>query len=138
MTEIQTISTLPADFRGRATRPRCRSIRRASSSMGRTAGMTASRFSPSSPETGKLSLVGIEPTQGKNPRNFAIDPTGTYLLAENGDSGTIVVFRIDAQSGTLRPTGQSVRVPKPVCIKMIPKPAGATPLRSRWSCAVES
>ena len=36
-----------------------------------------------------------------------------------------MVFRIDPQTGALRPTGQSVRVPKPVCIKMIPKPAGA-------------
>ena len=79
-----------------------------------------------SPETGKLSLVGSSPrrarTRGISP---SIRPV-PYLLAENGDSDTIVVFRIDAQSGTLQPTGQSVRVPKPVCIKMIPKPAGAT------------
>jgi 6-phosphogluconolactonase (cycloisomerase 2 family) len=46
--------------------------------------------------------------------------------SENGDSGTIVVFRIGVQSGMLRPTGQTVHVPKPVCIKMIPKTAGAT------------
>ena len=35
------------------------------------------------PTTGKLTAVGFEPTQGKNPRNFAIDPTGALLLAEN-------------------------------------------------------
>ena len=45
------------------------------------------------PTTGKLTTVGFEPTQGKNPRNFAIDPTGSYLFAENQDSDTIVVFR---------------------------------------------
>ena len=56
-----------------------------------------------SPETGKLSLVEIEPTQGKNPRNFADRSDRSVLLAENGDSSTIVVFRIDAQSGMLGP-----------------------------------
>jgi 6-phosphogluconolactonase len=76
-------------------------------------------------ESGRLTTVGFEPTQGRNPRNFAIDPTGSYLLAENGDSNTIAIFRIDLQAGTLRPTGQTVSVPKPVCIKMIPKPASA-------------
>ena len=37
--------------------------------------------------TGKLSYVGHEPTLGKTPRNFAIDPTGTFLLVANQDSG---------------------------------------------------
>ncbi len=78
------------------------------------------------PTTGKLTAVGFEPTQGKNPRNFAIDPTGALLLAENMDSNSIVVFRIDPQIGTLRPTGQSVKISKPVCIKMVPRPVSAT------------
>ena len=42
------------------------------------------------------------------------------------DSDTIVLFRIDQETGTLRATGQSAAVPKPVCIRMIPKPGGAT------------
>jgi len=53
-----------------------------------------------------------------------IDPTGRFLLAENQDSNTIVVFRIDPQTGALHRTGQTVGLPKPVCIKMIPKPNG--------------
>ena len=48
------------------------------------------------------------------------------LLAENMDSNTIVVFRIDPQDGTLKPTGQTVKIGKPVCIKMIPRPVSAT------------
>ena len=51
------------------------------------------------PKTGKLDHAGFEPTEGKNPRNFAIDPTGSYLLAENMDSSTIVVFHIDPRTG---------------------------------------
>lgn len=34
-------------------------------------------------ETGKLTLVGHEPTRGKFSRNFNIDPTGRFLVAAN-------------------------------------------------------
>jgi 6-phosphogluconolactonase len=71
------------------------------------------------PNTGKLSVVGHQPTGGKTPRNFGIDPTGKFLLAENQDSGTIVVFRIDPKTGELKPTGTVVDVPSPVCVKFL-------------------
>jgi 6-phosphogluconolactonase len=123
--KIQTISTLPADFRGASYTAEVQVHRSGKFVYGSNRGHDSIAIFAVDAQSGKLSSVGVEPTQGRNPRNFAIDPTGAYLLAENGDSGTIVVFRIDAQSGALRPTGQSVRVPKPVCIKMIAKPAGA-------------
>src|SRR5205085_10564688 len=71
-------------------------------------------------KTGKLTAAGHQSTKGKTPRNFGIDPTGKYLLAANQDSDTVVVFRIDPASGALQPTGQSVEVPKPVCVKFVP------------------
>lgn len=70
--------------------------------------------------TGQVSVVGHESTQGRTPRNFAIDPTGTFLLAANQSTGNIAVFRIDAQSGQLTPTGHSAQAPAPVCLKLIP------------------
>ena len=70
--------------------------------------------------TGKLTSVAHEPTQGKNPRNFGIDPSGRYLLAANQDGNNVVVFRIDAKTGKLTPTGSSIQVTAPVCIKMLP------------------
>jgi 6-phosphogluconolactonase len=126
LSEIQTISTLPADFRGKSYTAEVQVHPSGKFVYGSNRGHDSIAIFSAAPDTGKLSLVAIEPTQGKNPRNFAIDPTGAFLLAENGDSNTIVVFRIDPQSGALRPTGQSVRVPKPVCIKMIPKPEEAS------------
>lgn len=66
------------------------------------------------PATGRLTQVQNQPTQGKTPRHFALDPTGGWLLAENQDSDTVVVLRIDAKTGHLTPTGQSVVVPSPV------------------------
>ncbi|MFN7934735.1 MAG: lactonase family protein [Bryobacteraceae bacterium] len=68
---------------------------------------------------GTLTLLENVSTQGKIPRNFSIDPTGSFLLAGNQDSNTIVVFRIDKKSGRLTPTGQTVQTPSPICIKFL-------------------
>jgi 6-phosphogluconolactonase len=124
--EIQTISTLPEGYRGPSSTAEVQVHPSGKFLYGSNRGHDSIATYAIDTQTGKLTIVGIEPTQGKNPRNFAVDPTGAYLLAENGDSGTIVVFRIDQQTGAPRPTGQTVHVPKPVCIKMIPKPASAT------------
>ena len=73
-------------------------------------------------KTGELRLLGHEPTQGRTPRNFALDPSGTFLLAANQDSDTVVSFRINPDTGALTPTGQVCRVPTPVCLKMVVNP----------------
>jgi 6-phosphogluconolactonase len=70
-------------------------------------------------ESGKLSVIGHTKTGGKVPRNFGIDPTGKYLLAANQDSDTVFVFSIDPSSGMLKPTGSSVPVSMPVCVKFL-------------------
>ena len=59
------------------------------------------------------------PTQGKTPRNFEIDPTGKLLFVANQDTNNIVVFRIDPNSGRLTPTGQTLHVLSPVCLKFV-------------------
>ena len=71
-----------------------------------------------------LSYVENEPTQGKTPRNFGIDPSGQFLLAANQSSGNIVVFRIDEQTGALEPTGVVSEVPSPVCVKFLVEQQG--------------
>ena len=67
--------------------------------------------------TGGLTALGHEPTRGATPRNFAIDPSGEFLLAANQDSDSVVSFRIDAESGALTPTGEVADIPMPVCIR---------------------
>jgi 6-phosphogluconolactonase len=123
LTEIQTISTLPADFKGTSYTAEVQVHPSGKFLYGSNRGHDSIAIFKIDPSAGKLSAVGFEPTGGKNPRNFAIDPTGAFLLAENQDSNTIVVFRIYPQTGALQATGQTVGLPKPVCIKMIPKPA---------------
>jgi 6-phosphogluconolactonase len=70
-------------------------------------------------EHGQLEPLGHTPTGGKTPRNFRIDPTGQYLLAENQQSDSIVVFRIDPESGQLSETGKTATVGSPCCIKFM-------------------
>jgi 6-phosphogluconolactonase len=71
------------------------------------------------PATGKLALKGFQPTQGKTPRNFMIDPTGRWLLVANQNGKNVVIFRIDPQTGLLTPSGKQIQVPAPVCLKML-------------------
>lgn len=68
---------------------------------------------------GMLSSVGHQPTGGKTPRNFAIDPSGNYLLVANQNSDNIIVFKRDIATGLLQKTGEEISIPKPVCIKFI-------------------
>ena len=67
-------------------------------------------------ETGALASVGHEPTRGRTPRGFSLDPTGAWLLAANQDSDTIVTFRRDANSGLLTAMGEVVATPSPVAV----------------------
>ena len=69
---------------------------------------------------GTLTLAGDFSTQGKTPRNFALDPTGKFLLAANQESNNIVVFRVDQSTGGLTATGQVAQVPAPVDIVFVP------------------
>jgi 6-phosphogluconolactonase len=74
------------------------------------------------PQTGRLTAIGHQAQQIKTPRNFGIDPSGALLVVANQDSDSLVIFRIDSKTGELGPTGTVVKVPKPVCVKMMPVP----------------
>src|SRR5687768_18622099 len=69
--------------------------------------------------TGKLALKCYQPTLGKTPRNFIIDPTGNYLLVANQDTDNIAIFKRNSITGLLKSSGKQIKVPKPVCLKMI-------------------
>ena len=43
-----------------------------------------------------------------------------FLIAANQDSGNLVVFAIDHSNGKLTPTGQTLEIPSPACVKFLP------------------
>jgi 6-phosphogluconolactonase len=71
------------------------------------------------PKNGTLKFLECVSTQGKSPRAFGIDPTGSYLIAANQTTGNLVVFGIDRKAGGLTPTGQTVDLGTPVCIRFV-------------------
>ncbi len=117
---IQTVSTLPEGFNGRST---CADVHISPSGKfiyGSNRGHDSIVIFAIDEDTGKLTHAGHEPTQGRTPRNFALDPTGTFLLAANQNSNTIVIFRIHRRTGKVLSTGHVAEVPRPVCLKMLP------------------
>ena len=117
---LQTISTLPKDFKGSNTTAEVQVHPSGRFLYGSNRGHNSIAIFAIDPQTGRLSWVGHQSEQIKTPRNFGIDPTGSRLLVANQDSDSMVVFRIDAQTGDLEPTGIKVDVPRPVCVKMMP------------------
>src|SRR5439155_17476460 len=84
--ELQTLSTLPADFKGTSW-----SADIHVSADGRfvycsNRGHDSIAIFRIEPRNGALTSVGHESTRGMTPRNFAIDPTGSFLLVANQKS----------------------------------------------------
>ena len=51
------------------------------------------------------------------PRNFAIDPSGNYLLVANQNQSDIIVFKRDKATGKLSAVTSKIEVQNPICIK---------------------
>jgi 6-phosphogluconolactonase len=113
---VQTVPTLPPDFAGIS---HCADVHVSPSGRfvyGSNRGHDSLVIYAVDASTGLLGYVGHEPTQGRNPRNFALDPSGRFLLAANQDTDAIVAFRLDHDTGRLSPTGQVTHTPTPVCL----------------------
>lgn len=67
---------------------------------------------------GTLSLVGYQSTFGIHPRNFAIDPTGKFLIVTNVVSENVVVFKRDLTTGLLIKTGQDLNIRNVSCVQI--------------------
>ena len=118
--ELQTVPTLPDGFEGSNS---CSDLHVSPSGdfvYGSNRGHNSIVIFQIDGDTGRLTCVGHESTQGETPRGFTIDPTETFLLAGNQNTDTVVTFRIDQQTGKLASTGHVAEVPAPVCLKMIP------------------
>ncbi|MCX6134828.1 MAG: lactonase family protein [Ignavibacteriales bacterium] len=100
LSELQTISTLPAESVGTNTgadihiTPDGRFLY--ASNRGHE---SIAAFSVDA-ATGRLTSGGFSPTE-KTPRSFALDPTGRFLYACGQGSGKIAAYRINSKNGEL-------------------------------------
>jgi len=119
---IQTISTLPSDFKGASTCAEIEIHPNGRFLYGSNRGHDSLAVFAIDQATGKLSPVEFQPSGGKTPRNFALDPTARWMILTNQDSSNAIVFRVDANSGSLTQTGGPVPVPSPFCERFLPIP----------------
>ena len=114
--EIQTISALPPGFSGSNSGAEIEVHPTGRFLYSSNRGHDSITVFAIDERSGLLKAMDWVSTQGKTPRNFAIDPTGNFLLAANQNSNTIVVFRIDQKTGGLTATGNVAEVPSPVSL----------------------
>ncbi len=69
---------------------------------------------------GQLKLKKVEPAGVKEPRDFAIDFSGKWVVVAGQSSGDVVSFGIDEKTGLIVPTSSRVMVSKPVCVLFAP------------------
>ncbi len=65
---------------------------------------------------GHLNLVEIASAGVKTPRGFSLDPSGRWLVVGGQDNDVLTTLKVDSTSGKLKPTGHTIKVPKPVSV----------------------
>jgi 6-phosphogluconolactonase len=129
MQSAQTVSLLPANFKGNSTaaeiflRPDGKFLYGSNRGHDSIVTFTVDQQIGQLTKGPDLPWDGGEnnPTGGKTPRSFAIDPTGRWLLAANQDSDSLVLFKIDARTGAISPADKTFKVPSPTCVLFVPK-----------------
>ncbi|WP_248919333.1 lactonase family protein [Pseudomonas entomophila] len=70
-------------------------------------------------DDGQLSVLQRRSVEGDHPREFALDPSGNFLLVANQKSNQIVVMHRDPRSGKLGDTVQKFAQPAPSDLKFL-------------------
>jgi 6-phosphogluconolactonase len=126
---LQTVSTLPEGYSGANTAADLQLTPDGRYLLGSNRGHDSLAQFAVDRETGTLSIIDSIPTRGQTPRGFAVDATGTFILVANQDSDSIVTFRIAHEDGTVTATGNELRIPSPVCLKLVSLPEPRESLR---------
>jgi 6-phosphogluconolactonase (cycloisomerase 2 family) len=72
------------------------------------------------PYDGLLKLAGRYSSLGRTPREFAIDPSGQWLIVGNQDSDTAYIFRRNVETGSLEANPTRLDIGAPVDFKFVP------------------
>ncbi|MEO7412312.1 MAG: lactonase family protein [Opitutaceae bacterium] len=123
LTEVETSSTLPADFQGTSSAAEILVHANGRFLYASNRGHDSLAVFGIDEKTGRLSLVQHVPTRGNIPRCFSFDPTGRWIVVSNQASDNAVVFRVDAATGKLAQQGDPVAVPSPLQARFLARPA---------------
>jgi 6-phosphogluconolactonase len=118
----QTVSTLPRDFKGTSHTAEVVVHPSGKWLYGSNRGHDSIVTLPIDPNSGEVGGPLSFQLGVKTPRNFAVDPTGQYLLAGGQASNRIHIFRIGRDGSLGTPSrGAHIDAPTPVCIRFVPK-----------------
>lgn len=125
---IQTISTLPPEFKGHDQTAAIQIDRDGRYLYVSNRGHDSITVFSIDPETGKLNKIQTAPVLGQWPRSFALDPTGRFALGANQNSNDLTLFTIDSANGHLQPAPADTRVhiDAPVCVLFVPAEKSGT------------
>jgi 6-phosphogluconolactonase len=70
-------------------------------------------------KNGKIKLIKAVNTEGQKPRNFLVDEKNEFVFVAHQDTDNIMLFKWNPKEGELTSTGFQVKVPSPVCLKML-------------------
>ncbi len=119
MKETDSVSTLPADFKGQSTTAEIFTDAKGQYVYASNRGHDSIAVFAVAPDTGKLTFLQTESTGGKTPRGFMIDPSGNYLVAGNQDTNSVSVLKIDRKTGKLSPVSQKLDLGAPVTFAFV-------------------
>lgn len=74
--------------------------------------------------TGMLTFIGRRSVEGKEPREFALDPSGRFVIVANQGSHQLVVFRRDPATGLIGSKVQALEIDQPSDVKFVAMPTG--------------
>lgn len=120
LTRRQTISSLPDGFTGKNSCAQVLVSRDGRFVYGSNRGHDSIAIWPVDRASGEVGAATFVASGGKAPRNFAIDPSGRWLITAHEHSNNMFVFARDAETGALQRTDQEIEIHAPVCIVFAP------------------
>jgi len=117
--EIQTLSTLPQDFKDHSQAAAVKISADGRFLYGSNRGHNSIVVFSVDNNTGKLNVVQFMSTGGDWPRDLTLDKLNKFLIVSNERSSNVVTYRIDQSSGKISPTGKQIAVTSPTCVKVI-------------------
>ncbi len=117
--QTDVASTLPAGFNGHNQTSAVRVSASGRSVLAANRGCDSIAVFAFGSGPGTVTLRLVEPSLGREPRDFIQAPDGGHLLVGNQDSDTIVTFAFDEAAPSLTAVS-ATEVPTPVCLRFLP------------------
>jgi 6-phosphogluconolactonase len=119
LTAVETVPTLPLYYDGENTTAEIHVHPSGKYLYGSNRGHESVVLFEIDEDTGKLRFIEEQGTGGKTPRHFELDRRGAHLIIANQNTHTLLVCRVDAENGRLKPSGVFVDCPSPACVKFL-------------------